>query len=66
MIHLIYYLIMKNNHQVLLYYKYVPITDPVTLMNEQRAFCLEHNLKGRIIIANEGINGTLEGNGTFR
>jgi UPF0176 protein len=52
---------MKNNHQVLLYYKYVPIADPVTLMNEQRAFCLEHNLKGRIIIANEGINGTVEG-----
>lgn len=46
---------------VLLYYKYTPIDNPEKLMEEHRAFCKEHNLKGRIIIATEGINGTVEG-----
>jgi UPF0176 protein len=49
-------------HQVLLYYKYIRIDDPVGLMHEQRAWCEELNLKGRIILAQEGINGTVEGN----
>ncbi len=54
---------MKNDtFEVLLYYKYVHIENPEELRNEQRKFCEEHNLKGRIIVANEGINGTLEGN----
>ncbi|HVT01392.1 MAG TPA: rhodanese-related sulfurtransferase [Patescibacteria group bacterium] len=48
-------------HQVLLYYKYVDIDDPKKVMEEQRKLCEELNLKGRIIVAEEGINGTLEG-----
>lgn len=48
-------------HQVLLYYKYVEIADPEEVMHLQRDLCLALGLKGRIIIASEGINGTLEG-----
>src|SRR5688572_30329998 len=53
---------MKNdNFQVLLFYKYVQVTDPEELKNKQKDLCKSLNLKGRIIVANEGINGTLEG-----
>jgi len=48
-------------NQILLYYKYVRIKDPEKLMIEQKAICEVLNLKGRIIVAHEGINGTLEG-----
>ncbi len=46
---------------VLLFYKYTPVENPEVLMDNQRTYCREHNLRGRIIIATEGINGTLEG-----
>ncbi len=48
-------------HTVLLYYLYVDIDDPKQLMLDQRALCERLSLKGRIIVAHEGINGTLEG-----
>ncbi len=48
-------------HQILLYYKYVKIDDPAKLMEEQKQLCKELNLKSRIIVSKEGINGTLEG-----
>lgn len=48
-------------HQILLYYKYTTIENPEELMLSQRALCEKLNLKGRIIIAHEGINGTVEG-----
>ncbi len=51
----------KKTHQVLLYYKYVGIEEPDVLMHQQRELCELLGLKGRIIVASEGINGTLEG-----
>jgi UPF0176 protein len=48
-------------YKVVLFYKYVQIADLEKLMREQRDLCLRLGLKGRIIIAKEGINGTLEG-----
>ncbi len=48
-------------HQILLYYKYVNIEDPQKLMEDQKQLCADLNLKCRIIVAKEGINGTLEG-----
>lgn len=48
-------------HQILLYYKYTKISDPEQLMEDQRALCQKLDLKGRIIVATEGINGTVEG-----
>lgn len=47
--------------QVLLYYQYVAIESPEKVRDEQRKLCESLNLKGRIIVAKEGINGTLEG-----
>jgi UPF0176 protein len=51
----------QSQHQVLLYYKYVTIDIPEKVREEQRKLCQSLNLKGRIIVAKEGINGTLEG-----
>ncbi len=48
-------------HTILLYYKYVSIENPQEFLEEHRALCQKLNLKGRIIIAHEGINGTVEG-----
>ncbi|HSX44903.1 MAG TPA: rhodanese-related sulfurtransferase [Candidatus Saccharimonadales bacterium] len=47
--------------KIILYYKFVPISDPVTVMYWQRELCERHGLKGRIIISKDGINGTLGG-----
>ncbi|ALC87046.1 sulfurtransferase [Bacillus sp. FJAT-22090] len=48
-------------YRVLLYYKYVPIEDPVTFAQEHLAACKGIGLKGRILVSNEGINGTCSG-----
>ncbi len=47
-------------HQILLYYKYVHIENPEAETARQRELCERLNLKGRIIVASEGINGTVE------
>jgi UPF0176 protein len=47
---------------ILLYYKFVQVSNPQQLRDEQFALCQRLNLKGRILIANEGLNGTLAGN----
>jgi UPF0176 protein len=48
-------------YRVLLYYKYVTIDDTEAFAVEHRAVCKELGLKGRILIASEGINGTVSG-----
>lgn len=48
-------------HTILLYYKYIQIENPEKLMKEQRSLCNGLDLKGRIIVSKEGINGTVEG-----
>lgn len=47
--------------KVILYYKFVPVTDPTMTMRWQRELCTRLGLKGRIIISPHGINGTLGG-----
>ncbi|KKB38309.1 oxygen-dependent tRNA uridine(34) hydroxylase TrhO [Bacillus thermotolerans] len=54
-------MITTKPYRVLLYYKYVPIENPEELAQEHLAFCKELELKGRILIAPEGINGTVSG-----
>ena len=49
------------SYQVLLYYKYTHIAEPETYRTEQLALCQRLNLLGRIIVATEGINGTVSG-----
>lgn len=48
-------------HSVLLYYFFAPIEDPDAYAAEHRRFCEELGLRGRILIASEGINGTCSG-----
>lgn len=47
--------------KVILYYKYVEIQYPEQIRKWQRELCESLNLKGRIILAHEGINGTVSG-----
>jgi UPF0176 protein len=49
------------NYTVILYYKYIDIEDVTYELNEQRKVATSFNLLGRILLANEGINGTLCG-----
>jgi UPF0176 protein len=48
-------------YQILLYYKYVEVADPLAVKLWQKVLCQSFDLKGRIIVAKEGINGTVEG-----
>src|SRR5690554_2436396 len=52
---------MNPPFHVLLYYKYVLIEDPETFTAAHLEFCRQLGLKGRVIIAQEGMNGTLAG-----
>lgn len=50
-----------EKYQVLLYYNYVDIDDKETFTEEHLALCNQIGLKGRILVANNGINGTVSG-----
>jgi UPF0176 protein len=52
---------MQNDQEIIIYYKYTPIADPEGLKAWMFAVGEELDLRGRILIAHEGINGTLEG-----
>ena len=49
------------NYSVILFYKYVQLADPEAVRASQRALCEELGLKGRVLLAEEGINATLAG-----
>lgn len=51
----------QKPYRVLLYYQYVTIENPEEFVKEHKAFCDELDLKGRVLVANEGINGTVSG-----
>lgn len=48
-------------YQVLLYYKYVEIAEPDAFAREHKNLCEQLELNGRILIAAEGLNGTVSG-----
>jgi UPF0176 protein len=52
---------MSHNYQVLLFYCYSKIKDPVKFRRDHLRFCIENNIVGRIIISDEGNNGTISG-----
>ncbi|NHM30639.1 rhodanese-related sulfurtransferase [Neobacillus terrae] len=52
---------MEKQFRVLLYYMYVPIENGEEFAREHLNFCKELGLKGRILVADEGINGTVSG-----
>ena len=47
--------------KVILYYAFTPFSDPAVIKIWQKYLCQSLNLKGRIIISPQGINGTLGG-----
>lgn len=51
----------QYTHPVLLYYKYVRIEEPEGFAHDHREWCRNLGLAGRILVANEGINGTVSG-----
>ncbi|MGF1637076.1 MAG: rhodanese-related sulfurtransferase [Cyclobacteriaceae bacterium] len=50
-----------NEYLILLYYCYTKIEDPEEFRFQHHLYCVENRLMGRIIIASEGINGTISG-----
>lgn len=52
---------MNKNYRILLYYMFSNIENPEEFTKEHLALCKELNLRGRILISQEGINGTCSG-----
>ncbi len=52
---------MKEDYSILLYYCYADIQDAEAYREEHHLKCLDLNLRGRIIISPEGLNGTVSG-----
>lgn len=47
--------------KILLYYKFTPITDPEAIKLWQKTLCDSLNLRGRILVSQHGLNGTVGG-----
>lgn len=47
--------------KILLYYKFAPVPDPEAVKLWQKSLCERLDLKGRILISDHGINGTVGG-----
>lgn len=52
---------MVMTYQTLLYYCYTPVADAEQFAADHLKFCKSLGLKGRIIVADEGLNGTVSG-----
>jgi predicted sulfurtransferase len=51
----------EENWQILLFYQYCDLIHPTTTCSQQQEVCSRLNLRGRIRVSPEGINGTLGG-----
>ena len=47
--------------KVAAFYRFLDIADPAAFRDELASLCDEHALLGTVLVANEGINGTLAG-----
>ena len=52
---------MNSPTEIIIFYKYTEVADPIAFAAWQKETCLELELLGRILVAHEGINGTAEG-----
>ncbi len=52
---------MNKDYIVILFYKFIDIDNPKELADAYKLKCAELNIKGRMLVAEEGINGTFEG-----
>jgi UPF0176 protein len=51
----------KKDYQILLYYCYATINNPEAYRREHHLFCVQNNVRGRVIVSEEGLNGTVSG-----
>ena len=51
----------KQNYTIILFYKFTPVKNPEQFKDKQRKIAEAFGLKGRMLIAKEGINATFEG-----
>lgn len=54
-------MVITMNYEILLYYRFLEIEDPISVVAEHQVLCDSLHLKGRIFIGHEGINGTVSG-----
>ena len=47
--------------KILLYYKFTPLSDPEAVKLWQKTLCEHLNLRGRILVSEQGLNGTVGG-----
>lgn len=52
---------MEHMQKILLYYKFTPITDPEAVKLWQKTLCDGLDLRGRILVSRQGLNGTVGG-----
>ncbi|MBX3102723.1 MAG: rhodanese-related sulfurtransferase [Bacteroidetes bacterium] len=52
---------MERPYQILLYYYFRPLQEPQAVVEAQERLCRELGLLGRILVASEGLNGTVAG-----
>jgi UPF0176 protein len=52
---------MEKEYSILLYYCYAEIKDQEVYREEHHLFCLKFDLRGRVVISPEGLNGTVSG-----
>jgi len=50
-----------NEYKVLLFYKYINLENPELIVLEHLHWCLKNDIKGRVFLASEGVNGTVSG-----
>ncbi|MCY4419230.1 MAG: rhodanese-related sulfurtransferase, partial [Cytophagales bacterium] len=51
----------RGDYLVLLFYLYTPLSDPPSFRKRHMLLCLGNRMRGRVLVSNEGINGTLSG-----
>lgn len=49
------------NYRVLLFYRYIRVENPQAIADEHLQWCLQNDIKGKVYIAGEGINGSVSG-----
>ncbi len=52
---------MEPEFVIILFYRFTHINDPAAFRDQQRELCQSLGLRGRLLIASEGLNGTFEG-----
>lgn len=50
-----------NKYKVLSFYKYVEVAEPESFAKEHLEWCLQNEIKGKVYVAKEGINGSIFG-----